>query len=756
MNNNANNNGMALILVMLAVTLIAGGLLSIAISTNSSRQLSALSVTQIQADEVAKAGMELGIYQVWGAYLAENEGAGNLDSYVSFIKGYVPNNEDLNHNGVQDETELDLNGDGLFEINGPVFLVTEAEPVILEEEVAAITRLTVTRTDDLTGSTITLLATGQAGGKEQTLEQTVRVAGELFEGFDYALLAQNVNCILCHAKFVPLDLDRNEDAELYGTFDRIKVASLESLMYRTGGAHSYLAGTLYTRGEVMNDKGTKLSASGLAQSTFKGYDFDSETGEVDQNHSTGNMSVAALLNADLDEDNLPVPYANLYQNYPTEEEEMTDGILPTTFPAPFPDKNSDRNVNSDEFDAVAEGAEGSITGGVVFGVPNGAFFDEPALPVVSNEAQAALAGSGHYDGNLVLVGTPENPIVIDGVITIDGDLIIKGSVEGKGQLMVRRNSYVVGDVTYADADGEFGVSDNGVTNALALVSGGSTLMGDYLTIRGKNDTSLDNKKYPNKAYSIQVREEHVQKIVKGELLQYGYFDPGSMDPGAELPTMINDDGIEVPRQGQQFSFTTSELMLFNKREIDKAALDPGYRPRFYGLRESQPNDLYVYDSADEHSVRYSEDGVKLLTDYMIDAGLPLEILDNAAFHYMSPEMNWLGEDTLRRIWFNDELSRTGRDMPFRFDGLLYSTNAIFAITRSYSRHGSHTEGAMTIRGAIICPDLGVLVPGNGGINDKALVLKYDRRVSDFMQLEDVSQVAFSRTFFRWINPEPAL
>jgi hypothetical protein len=146
-------------------------------------------------------------------------------------------------------------------------------------------------------------------------------------------------------------------------------------------------------------------------------------------------------------------------------------------------------------------------------------------------------------------------------------------------------------------------------------------MGDYLTIRGKQHTE-DTSKYPDSSFSIHTRDEHRSgnKSRNGttETLDYGYFDPGAVDAGGYQADMVDLDGNIVPRQGQQFSFTTSELMLFNNLELEKAAADPSYKPRFYGLRDSQPGNIFVYDSPDEHSVRYDESGggVQLLSDYM--------------------------------------------------------------------------------------------------------------------------------------------
>jgi hypothetical protein len=220
---------------------------------------------------------------------------------------------------------------------------------------------------------------------------------------------------------------------------------------------------------------------------------------------------------------------------------------------------------------------------------------------------------------------------------------------------------------------------------------------------------------------------------KTETLKWGYFDPWSVDPG----------GIVSGKPGQQFSFTTSELMLFNKMEVERAVADPNYVPRFYGLRESQPDKVYVYDAADEHSVRYSESGVKLLTNYLTSKGYPLSILTRATYHYLNPQGNWISESTLRNIWYADELSRPSAGRPFKFDGLLYSNNAIFQIVRSYTRHYSNTKGKMQIRGAVIAADLGVFVP-------EGFTLSYDERVKYFLGVYDASTLTVKRQAFYYV------
>jgi hypothetical protein len=181
------------------------------------------------------------------------------------------------------------------------------------------------------------------------------------------------------------------------------------------------------------------------------YEFTDTNGKLVQNATTGAMNEVPLAQAGTDGEGLLQQFANLYINYPTDGTEQTDGSLPNSFPAPFPDDNENRVVDAAEFTPIVNSAEGSISGGIVHGVPHGSTYGESGLPSSSNSAATDVEANGHYDGNLVLVGTEDNPIVLDGKVTVDGDVMIAGKVEGFGQILARNNAYVVGDVTYNDA-----------------------------------------------------------------------------------------------------------------------------------------------------------------------------------------------------------------------------------------------------------------------------------------------------------------
>jgi hypothetical protein len=55
---------------------------------------------------------------------------------------------------------------------------------------------------------------------------------------------------------------------------------------------------------------------------------------------------------------------------------------------------------------------------------------------------------GVVRNHVILKGTKENPLHIDGPLVIKGDLIISGVVTGQGSIYVERNIYLIGNITY--------------------------------------------------------------------------------------------------------------------------------------------------------------------------------------------------------------------------------------------------------------------------------------------------------------------
>ncbi len=94
-----------------------------------------------------------------------------------------------------------------------------------------------------------------------------------------------------------------------------------------------------------------------------------------------------------------------------------------------------------ESDALATGANVSLSGG----------YDASGNPLPPIElADAVLGDEPGEQQNLVLIGTANQPIVLNGPIVVRGDVIIKGVVTGKGAIYAGGNIYVADNVTYAN------------------------------------------------------------------------------------------------------------------------------------------------------------------------------------------------------------------------------------------------------------------------------------------------------------------
>ncbi len=570
----------------------------------------------------------------------------------------------------------------------------------------SVEKVSVTRTD-VTGTTLlSVSSTGSAlDGSQNTISAQLRVEGEAFKGFEFAILANNINCIMCHARIDNVDRVYNTDPTKEGTYDRVKVASLESMLIRDTKADSYVAGTIYTRGNVTDKAGnliTNLSPTGAG---VEGYAINASDGKIQEPLTSVNLSVAT---------GSPLPQnGNLYLNYPTEQGNMTDGILPTEFPPPFPDGNGNKIVDDAEFDEIAIGANGGISGGIIYGVQSNQTYNSGALPSSGNETSV----NGTYSGNLILVGTDANPIDLSGDIAVDGDVVIQGKVIGTGQIYARGNVYITGDLTYADGTNNgnrtFGTSANGRQNALSIAAGKNVMVGDYLTPKKGDHTNISDN------------------------------DPGNLSGG------------------EMFSFTQSEMTLFNRSEwtktqeflpdangglVPNGTYDPSYQPRYYVMNEGDP--VYIFNknytdkkgkakgtywdpSSNSWQVKEHASSYDLSVLTKLNAGTPA--LSGASISTLSTTSNWISPQNLKSMWVaNDAARPSGQE--FKIDGQIYTSNSIFALTRK----ASNTLGKMTINGSIVAADVGVLV--GGGLN-----LHYDQRLKTFLNIKDDSKVLLVQT-----------
>ncbi len=606
----------------------------------------------------------------------------------------------------------------------------------------------------------------------RAIQLVYTIEPQVFDGFDYGILTNNVNCIFCHTVVDSADRYYNTDPSLHGTFDKVKVGSLEALSLRHNGdgnpgindwdADSFLAGTLYVRGKALDHHGVPITDwpnQSLESAVFDGHGLLSQD-------TWGDLLGAAMSPAG----SPPVAGENLYTDYPTNYSDMVDGNLPTAFPPPFPDNGgvdpvsgnpvttgaNNRVIDPEEFFAAAQSAEGAITAGIIN-------LSDPTFVIdnVGEYADALFNGNelslpSVNTGNVILSGTAANPITIDGTVAIDGDLVINGYIKGEGSLVVSGNIYIPTDLQYLDGltylPGDtpgspsgprtFGIGQDGTRNALGLSSGSNIMIGDYL---------------------------------KPSI----FTSPGQWDI------------IDGSASGD-FNFVLAELSIFNRNEWTKTqpmlpgpgetnlapanwtvanpSYDASYIPRYYQFGEG--NEIPIYNKADmywdaangawkttrETPIDWNTSHITIVDP--TDTTNPIlydQVTGNmvAVLSSITPADGWLTNAMQKRAIEYFESNRiVASDSPFGIDGLLYTNNAIFGI----SHRSDPQKGSLLVNGSMICSDLGVLAPGKrdlanayehvpGSPYKVGLRLNYDARTKNMLNVVNPNQVTIKRTLW---------
>lgn len=592
----------------------------------------------------ARAGLAQSRLQMWEAYLQANGGkAGNGDSFKAYLAGL-----------------------GLDAGETNTLAAMTLDPGALG---GLMTQVTVTRTvqrQDQDASVFLVLSAvaRDAQGETRRAEEVLRMGGQPFEGFRFALLANNVNCIFCHASF---DNVTRYYGEKDGTHQRIKVAAFESIMLRDGPA-STIAGTLYSQGALMTKSGTILSVPPGGSGKLQAKDIDSSGKIIDP------TSLVNFVEATKDgSGNYNEQFANFYKNYPTDPALQIDGAMPEKFPPVVADENANRMVDDSEWTGKATTMKGTLSGGVIQTVAKGSTYAGTTVPSTGN---ASTYSSNTADTHVMLVGTKDNPIVIDGDVAIDGDVVISGYVKGTGLLLARGNMYILDDVVYADgADGEgkrtFGVAQDGTPNTMAFAAGGNIIHGPYNT--SKSDTLLTET-----SGGFTVNEMSLFNRMEWTKTQ-PYFDPNTGRP------------------------TSTNTGVANSAYVD------GYVPRYYTLSGSATEAVMFTPEGDvswdntnkvwvgkEHGDSYTKIPLSGTpgTDYVLRP--------------LNPAGDWISQANLKAIYDSKDAARPAG--PYEIDGLLYTDNAIMMLARKAEKGG----GQAIVNGAIVSADAGILVPGPGG------------------------------------------
>lgn len=493
----ASRRGVALLAVAPAFVVIVVLLVAFVGLTVDSSRWTERRIDRFSVRAGADTATTLAVETLWTEFEAAAEGASNpMQALRTFLDGLGIANQaaETLPSDVELLPRLDLASDmhGEAVVDGTVIesvrvrRIDEPQATRLEFSTTAVARRGDARFD--------------AASTRLTVQDVFVIEAPPFEGLDFVLLANNINCILCHAEIDNVERVYNADAAQRGTFRRVRVGSLESLEMRSN-PESSIAGTLYVGGAARDTRGNPITD--WSRISLSGRALDDEGRLLE--HFDGSLTPVPLVAADPTD---PQPFANLYLDYfghnGDPASHQVDGPMPTSFPLPFPDDGGtdpvthaptpegagDRLVDDNEFAAVIAAAQGHASGGHITVVPRGS-----SVPT-SRTATALLAGSealaGFADGHVVMHGTAANPIRLSGDIAIAGDLILSGVIEGSGNLQVKGNVFIAGDVVYNDAVvggvREFGKSSNGSDNLLTIAMGKNVMIGD-VTRAGRREST---------------------------------------------------------------------------------------------------------------------------------------------------------------------------------------------------------------------------------------------------------------------------
>lgn len=765
--------GQALVLVVgITVLLVALGMTSVGLVSTNQREVT----TQRVADQLmaaAHAGNARAVFllqQQYFAWLEDNgeTAPGNQDLVRQYLEG---NSGGLN-------PTLSAGGTATLPM-----MRFHSSTTVTGEELWITT--TLERQDSGTDSTFVRLrseattwnpgSSNQAAelaagrlGEQRVVESVMRYGGEVWDGLDFVILANQVACIFCHASFDNAERVYNHDPSQFGDFDRVRLGVLQTTEFRPG-ANSYIAGTFYVGGSLVDKNGNAINLSNsafTANDGLKAGQMDS-SGRITENNNSdayNRITKETFVEGHKDGDgNYDTPYASFYRDYPSDPNKQIDGGMPSEFPPPIPDTDEDRIIDDSEWTATTGTYAGTITGGSRTLINNSSTYTDVNLP---SSGSATIPTGGTSDKSVILVGTESDPIVLDGEVAIDGDVVIAGVVKGSGQIMARGNVYIMGDLRYADGtDGDgnrtFGVADDGTKNAIAYAAGGSIIHGKFMWGDGRHS---------DKYFGLEgwAEDGHSDNKEESGLAPWEAGKWNRMEWTRTMPYF--DDTLDMPTL-EPVNSSTGDANPVN------TAYDPTYKPRFYTFNQHDPaNDsgkIWVhepnknYKAWDGVRARWNNSGgfwegegnggdfyknsvtyQDLLNDMTIDPAHPdaaaLEakkaaLLDQSNYATNALFPKWMDPEKFADLVKNAEADRKAErnGKPYELDGLFYTNNGMLFI----SRKSDSGNRKIIFNGSIVSADIGILGP-------KGVKVNYDERVKEYLNIENPNRVELFTTFVR--------
>lgn len=611
-----NQRGVALVLAFFLLIMVAAGVAIMATGAWQDVQLTEREDAVAKSLYAAEAGIAFAENRVWNDYLQATAGSpGQIDQY-----------------------QLWLTASGV-----PVGNSALAVPVPQLDGRTRIANVRLTRRDAATSTFVDIQATGMDRFNNlRTVTSHVLIQGDFDSDINFATMAQSMACLFCHSRFDNALRVYNTNPARYGSFERVRIAALGDIYARqpiTPPADAFIdfdtivAGTLYTRGFLVNKlNGQPMDDVQFTASSFDSYQFDPATNYVDQN-GAGAPTTVNLIPATTTA-GVPDPGANLYYpSYPTNPADQTDGVLPDTMPAVFPDVDNNLVVSAPDIAArmakvaaeVGPRGPGTVSGGIKVDVPPGNTWATPSLPAPGDANLGVIdAAAGVHTGNVILVGTAANPLVVDKTVVIDGDVIIQGVVQGEGQIYASGNIYLPGDVVYNDGP-QWGMTATGQRNLLMLRAGGNIVINDYLT--------------PQKTFN--PADQWGPTLPTADALGV-IDDPTAVDVGDHRVNANNwSFAMEQMAMHNRTEWTKTQQNLMKNNGtagmatglVANATYDPTYRPKYQVMGPGDP--VYIY------ALQYKVGG------------------NTWGAYWNTTYPNWRGDARPPAYWVNEDVSMGG-------------------------------------------------------------------------------------------------
>lgn len=312
-----------------------------------------------------------------------------------------------------------------------------------------------------------------------------------WEGSDDVLVAQDLDCVLCHVTVTPAA----------GTRRAARVAALGDVTLRAD-ARLTVAGVLHLGGTLRNGAGAPQAMAGLERLRFLPLATRDErpglgTQDELRMRGVGASTVAAVAPGTLSS-RADVAHIRPSSGRPgaSEPHAGSAGSGGAGHGLELALAGEARPLEA--LDAVRLGArEGQLLGRcsgatrrLTFALPRGFPSFEDIAPVArgvglsggrggtvalggrlaEDDAGGFLTRVRSVDGHLWAIGTEADPLVLDGDVTIEGDLLVAGVVRGSGSLRVQGDVVIAGSLR---SDGP-----------LAIVAGGSLFAGAAIDADG--------------------------------------------------------------------------------------------------------------------------------------------------------------------------------------------------------------------------------------------------------------------------------